>query len=104
MSTYTYSFPTTMLFGQGAIAQLPREIEKRNMRRPLIVTDAGLAVTPVMDLIRGLVPGAPVFTAVDPNPTEKNVLEGVAFYQEHGCDSVIGVGGGSPLDAAKAIR
>jgi 4-hydroxybutyrate dehydrogenase len=104
MSTYTYSFPTTILFGQGAIAQLPREIEKRNMRRPLIVTDAGLAGTPVMDLIRGLVPGAPVFTSVDPNPTEKNVLEGVAFYQEHGCDSVIGVGGGSPLDAAKAIR
>ena len=42
--------------------------------------------------------------AVDPNPTENNVLEGLEYYRQHDCDSLIGVGGGSPLDAAKAIR
>ncbi|HEY1339213.1 MAG TPA: iron-containing alcohol dehydrogenase, partial [Bryobacteraceae bacterium] len=104
MSIYTYSFPTTILFGPGAVARLPQECERRGMRRPLIVTDGGLATTPLIRRISDLVPGAPVFSAVDPNPTEKNVLEGTAFYKEHGCDSVIGVGGGSPLDAAKAIR
>ncbi len=104
MSLYTYSFPTTILFGPGAVARLPQELEKRNMRRPLIVTDRGLAHTPVMDRIRELAPGAPVFAAVDPNPTERNVSEGLACYRDNGCDSVIGVGGGSPLDAAKAIR
>src|SRR5579884_2958016 len=104
MSIYTYSFPTTILFGPGAVSRLPQECERRAMRRPLIVTDGGLSMTPVMARIRELVPGAPVFSAVDPNPTEQNVLDGVAFYREHGCDSLIGVGGGSPLDAAKAIR
>jgi alcohol dehydrogenase class IV len=104
MSIYTYSFPTTILFGPGAVSRLPEECRRRGMRRPLVVTDGGLSMTPVMARIRELVPGAPVFSAVDPNPTEQNVLDGVAFYREHGCDSLIGVGGGSPLDAAKAIR
>jgi alcohol dehydrogenase class IV len=104
MTASTFSFPTTILFGPGTVQQLPAELEKRGMHRPLIVTDAGLARTAIMDSIRTLVPLAPVFTAVDPNPTEKNVLEGVAFYVDHACDSLIGVGGGSPIDAAKAIR
>lgn len=104
MSTYRFSFPTTVLFGAGAVAELPPECEKRGMRRPLIVTDAGLANTPVMARIRELLPHAAVFSKVGPNPTEQNVLDGLAFYQEQGCDSLVGVGGGSPLDAAKAIR
>jgi 4-hydroxybutyrate dehydrogenase len=104
MSIYTFSFPTTILFGAGAIERLPAELEKRNMSKPLLVTDAGLAGTPLMARIRELVPNAPVFSNVDPNPIEKNVLEGLEFYHRHGCDSVIGIGGGSPLDVAKAIR
>jgi 4-hydroxybutyrate dehydrogenase len=104
MTLNTFSFPTTILFGPGAIQQLPAELEKRGMRRPLIVTDAGLAGNSIIGRIRSLIPGALLFTGVDPNPTEKNVLEGVAFYQAHACDSLVGVGGGSPIDAAKAIR
>jgi len=104
MNIATFSFPTTILFGPGTIDRLPAELDKRNMKRPLLVTDAGLAAAAIVTRIRGLVPQAPVFAEVDPNPTEKNVLDGVAFYREHGCDSLIGVGGGSPLDAAKAIR
>jgi len=104
MPTYTFSFPTTILFGAGAIAALPSELANRSMRRPLIVTDAGLARTAVLDRIRHLSPEALVFSAVDPNPTEQNVLDGLKYYREHQCDSLIGAGGGSPLDAAKAIR
>ena len=48
--------------------------------------------------------GAPVFDGVDPNPTETNVLEGVAACRLERCDAIVGVGGGSALDAAKAIR
>jgi 4-hydroxybutyrate dehydrogenase len=58
----------------------------------------------VFHRVAKLVPGAPVFSAVDPNPTEKNVLDGLRCYRQHGCDGLIGVGGGSPIDAAKAIR
>lgn len=104
MNLYTYSFPTSILFGAGAIEKLPAELQRRGMHKPLIVTDRGLAASPVIARIAALAPGSVVFSAVDPNPTEKNVLDGVEFYIQHGCDSVIGVGGGSPLDAAKAIR
>ena len=45
-----------------------------------------------------------MFSKVDANPTEQNVTDGVAAYKEAGCDGVIALGGGSPLDAAKAIR
>src|SRR6187551_535383 len=104
MSLSLFSFPTTILFGPGAIDRLPDELTARGMRRPLLVTDAGLVNTPVADRVRELIPHSPVFSAVDPNPTEKNVLEGVSFFKQHDCDSVIGLGGGSPIDAAKAIR
>jgi 4-hydroxybutyrate dehydrogenase len=100
----TFSFPTIIQFGAGAIAKLPEELEKRHVKKPLLVTDAGFAKTAAFARVREFAPHAPVFSGVDPNPTEKNVLDGVAFYKEHGCDGVIGVGGGSPLDAAKAIR
>lgn len=99
-----FSFPTTILFGAGAIERLPDELAARGMHRPLLVTDAGLANTEVAVRVRRLIPDVPVFSAVDPNPTEKNVIDGVSFYKGHDCDSVIGLGGGSPIDAAKAIR
>jgi 4-hydroxybutyrate dehydrogenase len=103
MSLSTFSFPTTILFGPGAIEKLPEELAKRGVRRPLIVTDKGLVNTPVFARIRGFMADAPVFSDVGPNPTEKNVLEGVDAYLREQCDGVVGVGGGSPIDAAKAI-
>src|SRR5206468_6885750 len=69
-----------------------------------LVTDAGLARTPVFDLVAERIPGAVVYSGVEPNPTERNVLDGVKRYRESGCDGIVGLGGGSPLDAAKAIR
>jgi alcohol dehydrogenase class IV len=100
----TFSFPTTILFGAGAVGRLPEELKKRGMSRPLLVTDAGLARTPVFARVASLAPGPAVFAGVEPNPTERNVLDGLAIYQENRCNGIIGLGGGSPLDAAKAIR
>src|SRR5690348_2341865 len=104
MSLSTFSFPTTVLYGPGAIARLPEELTRRKMHAPLLVTDAGLSATPVMQRVRQLLPNAAIFSGVDPNPTEKNVIDGLSAYRGNGCDSVIGIGGGSPIDAAKAIR
>jgi 4-hydroxybutyrate dehydrogenase len=107
MSISTFAFPTTIRFGPGAIGQLPQELERLDIRRPLVVTDAGLARTPIFGRVMKLLGDAqPVaaFTQVAPNPTEQNVLDGVAAYRANLCDGVIGLGGGSPLDAAKAIR
>ena len=92
------------MFGAGAAAGLPGELDKRGLSRPLLVTDAGLACTPLFARVAALAPGAVVFSSVEPNPTERTVLEGVACYQQNGCNGIVGLGGGSPLDAAKAIR
>lgn len=104
MTLSTFAFPTTIVFGAGAVDGLPAELKKRSMHRPLLVTDAGIQRTPVFERVHQLEPDAAVFFKVDPNPTEQNVLDGVAAYKEAGCDGVIALGGGSPLDAAKAIR
>src|ERR1700682_3761387 len=104
MTFSTLSFPTTILFGTGAIGELPAELAKRGVLRPLLVTDAGLARTAVFDRVSKLIPAAAVYSGVEPNPTERNVGDGVARYRESHCDGIVGLGGGSPLDAAKAIR
>ena len=107
LNVTTFYYPTKVIFGPGAIERLPLEIAAFKMSRPLVVTDGGLAKSPVFDRVLGIIRkrcgDAVVFDQVLPNPTEKNVLDGVARYQEAKCDGVIGVGGGSPLDAAKAI-
>ncbi|HUK14957.1 MAG TPA: iron-containing alcohol dehydrogenase [Bryobacteraceae bacterium] len=104
MDLSTFAFPTTIVFGSGAANRLPEELNKRGVRRALLVTDAGIERTPVFERVRKLAPEAAVFSKVDPNPTEQNVLDGTALYKESACDGVIALGGGSPLDAAKAIR
>ena len=107
LNVTTFYYPTKIVFGPGAIERLPLEIDAFKMSRPLVVTDGGLAKSPVFDRVLGIIRkrsgDAVVFDHVLPNPTERNVLDGVARYQEAKCDGVIGVGGGSPLDAAKAI-
>lgn len=104
MPLATFRFPTTILFGAGALSALSATVTRLGMSRPLVVTDKGLSRTPVWERVSALLPGAPVFDGVEPNPAEKNVLDGVAAFHEHGCNGIIAVGGGSPLDAAKAIR
>src|SRR4051794_19772605 len=104
MNFSTFSFPTTVLFGEGAVERLPVELRNRRMTKPLIVTDRGLAENTIADRIRKPVPDAALFSDVYPNPTELNVLDGLRAYTEQRCDSIIGLGGGSPIDAAKAIR
>ncbi len=104
MSLSIFSFPTTILFGPGGLSRLPEELARRGVTRPLLVTDAGLSQTPIFERVSELLPEAALFTGVEPNPTEQNVLEGVSAFRQNGCDGVVGFGGGSPLDAAKAIR
>jgi alcohol dehydrogenase class IV len=103
----TWNYPTTMLFGAGRITSLARACKDLGMSRPLLVTDPGLAALPmVRDAIaaneaEGLPTG--LFSEVKPNPVGRNVDEGVAAYKAGGHDGVIAFGGGSALDAAKAI-
>ena len=96
-----------MLFGSGRVRELPAVLRELGAQRPLIVTDRGLRdhmmVTRAAEdcAAAGLVTA--IFADVDSNPTGQNVSAGLAAYREGGHDLVVGIGGGSALDAAKAV-
>src|SRR5947207_875558 len=103
-----FSFPTAILFGAGALAELPAELARAGCRRPLIVTDPGLRPAGLLDRVTVRLAGAGVphalFEGVEPNPVEANVEDGSRVFRSERCDGVVAVGGGSALDVGKAIR
>jgi alcohol dehydrogenase class IV len=106
MALVTWSFPTRIVFGAGALASLP-DHAKALGRRALVVCDKGVAAIGLAERVRATLEAggiaAHVFDGVDPNPVEKNVVDGVAAYRAHQADHLVAVGGGSPLDTAKLI-
>lgn len=100
-----FTFPNRVLFGAGAAGRLAAELDRLGVRRPLIVTDAGLLAAGLVGrVIAPLGDRAIIHSEVQANPTEADVLAGLGRYRESGCDGLVGLGGGSPIDAAKAIR
>ncbi|PWU18709.1 MAG: alcohol dehydrogenase [Verrucomicrobia bacterium] len=103
--TSTFSFPTKIKFGAGILKDLPKDLDALGMKRPLVVTDAGLLGTEAFkSLERVSGKNWSVFSGVHPNPTIEDVEAATAAYKENKCDSVIAFGGGSALDVGKAIR
>jgi len=101
------SFPTRIVYGKGAIQELPDELKRAGASRPLLVTDKGILqagllrfVTPLLEKA-GL--KAQVFSEFEANPTDRDALRGIEAYRAAGADSVLGVGGGASLDMAKAV-
>ena len=107
MSLVTWSFPTTIVFGAGALSALPDHVKKIGAKRALIVCDAGVVKAGIAEKVRKTLESAgipsSVFDRVDPNPVEQNVFDGVSAFKSHNADVIISVGGGSPLDAGKLI-
>ncbi len=102
-----WSYPTAIRFGAGRISEIAEACAAAGIRRPLLVTDKGLAGLPItratLDLMEAAGLGRAMFSDVDPNPTEHNVEAGVAAYREGGHDGVIALGGGSGLDLGKMV-
>jgi alcohol dehydrogenase class IV len=102
-----WNYPTAIRFGAGRIRELPAACRELGLQRPMLVTDEGLlAVSMVASAVAscreaGL--GCEIFSEVQANPVAENVTAGVAVYREGGHDGVIALGGGSGLDAGKAI-
>ena len=105
--TGNWSYPTSVRIGAGRIDELSQHVKAAGITRPLFVTDPQLAKTAmaasaVADLSRNF-PGAGQFSAIQPNPVGANIDAGVAWYRNGAHDGVVAFGGGSALDAGKAI-
>lgn len=102
-----WSYPTAIKFGAGRIKELPEACAQAGMKKPLLVTDKGLAGLPItaaaLDIMEAAGLGRGVFSEVDPNPNEKNLEAGVEAYKAGGHDGVIAFGGGSGLDLGKMV-
>jgi alcohol dehydrogenase class IV len=103
-SVATFTFPTRILFGEGARRQLAEEMTRLGITRPLIVTDSGIVEAGVADFATDRIRNATLFAGVHANPSEADCQAGLQLYRTHFCDGVIALGGGSAIDAGKAIR
>ncbi|MGL5593848.1 MAG: iron-containing alcohol dehydrogenase [Cetobacterium sp.] len=100
-------WPALNIVGPGALSEGIQEIAKMNLGKALIVTDKGIIEAQIIDdvtkkLTENNLEFA-IFSEVSPNPTVKNVNEGLELLKKENCDYIISLGGGSPQDAAKAI-
>jgi alcohol dehydrogenase class IV len=105
--TGNWNYPTAVRFGVGRASEIGTACLELGMTKPLLVTDPGLAGLPMVAnavascKAAGL--GCSVFSEIKPNPVGQNIVDGVAAFNAGGHDGVIAFGGGSGLDAAKAI-
>jgi 4-hydroxybutyrate dehydrogenase len=105
--TANWSYPTAIRFGAGRISEIADACNVAGIKKPLLITDRGLAkmeiTTKTLDLLEAAGLGRAIFADVDPNPNEKNAAAGVVAYNAGGHDGVIAFGGGSGLDLGKLV-
>jgi alcohol dehydrogenase len=103
----SFNIPSSVIIGGGASAELLPQLRRLGAKHVLVVTDAFMVKSGVV--ARLLAPlqesgiGIAVFDGVQPDPTVQNVRDGLALYRSSGAEAVVAIGGGSPLDAGKAI-
>jgi len=104
---FTFSAPAEIYFGNGESALVGERILTRGGRRGFLVTDQGLVKAGLADRVQAVLNGhglsTVVFAEVEENPHQETVEKGFLQAQAEGCDFVIGLGGGSPMDTAKMI-
>ena len=101
----TINYLTRIEFDFGAVAALGAEIKRMGLTRPLLVTDRGIADTAILQrVLDAAAPSRPVlYDDTTENPTEQSLMECLKIWHGKGCDGVIALGGGSPIDLAKAV-
>ncbi|MGO4729574.1 iron-containing alcohol dehydrogenase [Paenibacillus sp. 2KB_22] len=107
MATHAYYVPPVNLMGRGCLQEAGQMIEQMGIRKALVVSDRQLIASGVAEQVLSILRKSGldyvVYDEVQPNPTCQNVHDGLQLFQDHGCDAIISIGGGSPQDAAKGI-
>ena len=107
LNRFSFELPTRIEFGPGVTARLPAELHALKVKRVLLVTDPGVASRGLMNELRQNITRNglefEIFDHVESNPKDYNVEEGTAKAVATHVDGVVAVGGGSPIDCAKAI-
>ena len=107
MTNANWHYPTKIIVGAGRIAELPVLCNDLGISNPLLVTDPGIANLPMMQSIKNICAQSNlpivVFSQIKPNPTGQNIEDGVTTYLAGDHDGIVALGGGSALDAGKAI-
>lgn len=102
-----FNYPTTIYYGPGSLKELANSIVKMGITKVLIVSDNTLHKLGMVGHITDICKAAGLATAqfcdVHPNPIEEDVLKGIQVYKKEKCQAFIALGGGSPMDAAKAM-
>ena len=105
--TYGFNFPTPIRFGAGVIKELPIYLKHHQLKKPLVVTDPLVVELPFFKSIlndleaNGI--SVVVFSDIHKNPVKSDVINGGEYYQKSERDAVIGIGGGAPIDVARAV-
>ncbi|NWG20334.1 MAG: iron-containing alcohol dehydrogenase [Chloroflexi bacterium] len=102
-----FIMPAHVVLGSGAVEQVGAQCQKRGWKHALIVSDKIMQSLGLVDQVRQLLAdsgiGSAVFAGVNTEPVVEYVQEGLQIYRDAGCDFVVAVGGGSPIDTAKAV-
>ncbi|MGD9379323.1 MAG: iron-containing alcohol dehydrogenase [candidate division WOR-3 bacterium] len=105
--TFTFDLPTKLMYGFKINDQLPKILGDLGIKHPMIVTDQGVRKKKLIDDFTNCLKdiGLPheIFDSIEPNPKDYNVDHGVAEIIKYKCDGIITIGGGSPMDCAKAM-
>ena len=105
--TGNWSFPAPVRFGAGRISEIGEACKGVGIKKPLLVTDRGLEESEItggtLDLLQDAGLGRALFAAVDPNPSERNLEDGLRLFWDGGFDGVVAFGGGSGLDLGKTL-
>ncbi|MBC7319873.1 iron-containing alcohol dehydrogenase [bacterium] len=104
---FIFSIPTLIIFGCGCIKEIGKKIKELGGSKVIIVTDKGIVSSGLVEDVKTVLSneciGFTIFDEVEPNPLDTTVERGADIAIREGCDAVIGIGGGSSMDSAKAI-
>lgn len=107
ISDFGFCLPTAIKFGRGITKEIGEELKARGLKHPMIVTDKGIVSTGLADKVKKYIEEAGfecmMFDGIVPNPRDYDCDKGAAYALEMGADVLVAIGGGGPMDTAKAM-